>query len=66
MKDLETLLGRVRSGELPVEEAAGLIAALTTTGDRVEDLGFAQLDVDREAGQAFRRSSSGKERRLSI
>ncbi len=52
MKNLEQLLKLVQSGEMSVEEAGRSIAAQTGL-NRVEDLGFAQLDIDREARTGF-------------
>ncbi|NHN33486.1 nickel pincer cofactor biosynthesis protein LarB [Paenibacillus agricola] len=57
MINLESILKHVRSGDLDVSEAQkhleALISKQSPVGDRVEDLGFAQLDIDRERRTGF-------------
>lgn len=51
---IDKLLELVKSGELPIEEAKEHIAELVSKRDnRVEDLGFAQIDIDREQRTGF-------------
>lgn len=50
---LEHILNKVQSGELDPAEAAEQINHLASIDGRVADLGFAQLDVDREARTGF-------------
>jgi NCAIR mutase (PurE)-related protein len=57
MTDLDKILQLVRSGDLDVEDAkrqiAGLQQAAGSASSSVEDLGFAQLDLDRERRTGF-------------
>jgi NCAIR mutase (PurE)-related protein len=57
MINLESILKHVRSGDLDVAEAQKhleeLIRKQSPSTDRVEDLGFAQLDIDRERRTGF-------------
>jgi NCAIR mutase (PurE)-related protein len=51
MKSVESILKNVRSGNLDISAAQKHLEALISKsgeGDRIEDLGFAQLDIDRE------------------
>jgi len=47
--EIETLLQRVRSGELEIEEAKAILAEC----QKVADIGFAQVDLDRERRIGF-------------
>jgi NCAIR mutase (PurE)-related protein len=51
--NLEHILHQVKLGELEPAEAANQINQLSSVSGRVSDLGFAQLDVDREARTGF-------------
>jgi NCAIR mutase (PurE)-related protein len=51
--NLEHILQQVKIGELEPLDAANLINQLSSVSGRVSDLGFAQLDVDREARTGF-------------
>lgn len=54
MTELEQLLELVKSGEVSVEEAnLQLTKRISENQSRVEDLGFAQLDIDREQRTGF-------------
>jgi len=50
---LEQILQKVQSGELEPTEAAKQINHLSSIDGRIADLGFAQLDVDRESRTGF-------------
>jgi len=51
MSGLEQILKRVQSGELDIGQAKSLIAE--AGAERVADLGFAQLDLDRDKRTGF-------------
>lgn len=51
--NLELILQQVKLGELEPSEAVNLINQLSSVSGRVSDLGFAQLDVDRESRTGF-------------
>jgi NCAIR mutase (PurE)-related protein len=51
--NLEHILHQVKLGELEPLEAANQINQLSSVSGRVSDLGFAQLDVDREERTGF-------------
>lgn len=54
MTELEQLLELVKSGEVSVEEAnLQLTKRISENQSRVEDLGYAQLDIDREQRTGF-------------
>jgi NCAIR mutase (PurE)-related protein len=51
--NLDTILHKVKTGELEPTEAAAWINQLKTWGGTIADLGFAQLDIDREWRTGF-------------
>lgn len=51
--NLEQILQKVKMGELEPAQASKQINLLSSLGGRVADIGFAQLDVDREARTGF-------------
>lgn len=51
--NLEHILHKVKMGELEPAEASRQINRFSSMGERVADLGFAQLDLDREARTGF-------------
>jgi NCAIR mutase (PurE)-related protein len=57
MINVESILKQVRSGDMDTSEAQKLLEAFisksSSSGDRIEDLGFAQLDIDRERRTGF-------------
>ncbi|PZE21247.1 nickel pincer cofactor biosynthesis protein LarB [Paenibacillus xerothermodurans] len=57
MMNLESVLKLVRSGDLDISEAQNYLGQLLNRnnepGNRIDDLGFAQLDIDREQRTGF-------------